>query len=43
MRYSHEFGDRGMTKDSMVSSLKVSDHKVDVVGTEVVCRTELHG
>jgi hypothetical protein len=33
MRYNHEFGDRGMTKDGMVSSLEVSDHKVDVVGT----------
>jgi hypothetical protein len=27
----------------MVSSLKVSDHKIDVVGTEVVCRAKLHG
>jgi hypothetical protein len=42
MRYDHEFGDRGMTKDSMVSTLEVSDHKVDVVGTKVVCRAKLH-
>jgi hypothetical protein len=26
----------------MVSTLKVSDHKVDVVGTELVCRAKLH-
>jgi hypothetical protein len=26
----------------MVSTLEVSDHKVDVVGTEVVCRAKLH-
>jgi hypothetical protein len=42
MRYVHEFGDHGTTKDSMVSTLEVSDHKVDVVGTEVVCRAKLH-
>jgi hypothetical protein len=42
MRYGHEFGDRGSTKDSMVGALEVSDHKVDVVGTEVVCRAKLH-
>jgi hypothetical protein len=42
MRYGHEFGDRGMTEDSMVSTLEVSDHKVDVVGTEVVYRAKLH-
>jgi hypothetical protein len=43
MRYGHEFGDRGATKDSMVGALKVSDHKVDVVSMEVVCRAKLHG
>jgi hypothetical protein len=43
MRYSHEFGDHKTTKDSMVSSLEVSDHKVDVVGMEVVCCAELYG
>jgi hypothetical protein len=32
MRYRHEFGDHGMTKDSMVSFLEVSDHKIDIVG-----------
>jgi hypothetical protein len=42
MRYDHEFGDRETTKDSMVSTLEVSDHKVDIVGTEVVCRAKLH-
>jgi hypothetical protein len=42
MRYGHEFGDGGMTKDSMVSTLEISDHKVDIVGTEVVCRAKLH-
>jgi hypothetical protein len=42
MRYNHEFGDHGATKDSMVSSLKVSDHRVDVVGMKVVCRAKLH-
>jgi hypothetical protein len=42
MRYGHEFGDRRTTKDSMVGTLEVSDHKVDVVGTEVVCRAKLH-
>jgi hypothetical protein len=42
MRYGHEFGDGRMTKDSMVGTLEVSDHKVDVVGTEVVCRAKLH-
>jgi hypothetical protein len=42
MRYDHEFGDRGAIKDSMVGTLKVSDHKVDVVGTEMVCRAKLH-
>jgi hypothetical protein len=26
----------------MVGTLEVSDHKVDVVGTEVVCRAKLH-
>jgi hypothetical protein len=26
----------------MVGALEVSDHKVDVVGTEVVCRAKLH-
>jgi hypothetical protein len=42
MRYDHEFGDGKMTKDSMVSTLEVSDNEVDVVGTEVVCRAKLH-
>jgi hypothetical protein len=42
MRYDHEFGDRGATKDSMVGAVEVSDHKVDVVGTEVICRAKLH-
>jgi hypothetical protein len=42
MRYGHEFGDRGVTKDSMVGTLEVSDHKVDIVGTEVVRRAKLH-
>jgi hypothetical protein len=28
MRYGHEFGDRGMTKDSMVGTLEVSDTKL---------------
>jgi hypothetical protein len=42
MRYIHEFGDRGVTKDSMVGTLEVSDHKVDVVSTKVVCRAKLH-
>jgi hypothetical protein len=32
----------GATKDSMVGTLEVSDHEVDVVGTEVVCRAKLH-
>jgi hypothetical protein len=26
----------------MVGALEVSDHEVDVVGTEVVCRAKLH-
>jgi hypothetical protein len=26
----------------MVGALEVSDYKVDVVGTEVVCRAKLH-
>jgi hypothetical protein len=26
----------------MVGALEVSDHKVDVVGTEVVCHAKLH-
>jgi hypothetical protein len=26
----------------MVGALEVSDHKVDVVGTEMVCRAKLH-
>jgi hypothetical protein len=26
----------------MVGTLEVSGHKVDVVGTEVVCRVKLH-
>jgi hypothetical protein len=26
----------------MVGAIEVSDHKVDVVGMEVVCRTKLH-
>jgi hypothetical protein len=26
----------------MVSTLEVSDHKVNVVGTEVVCRVKQH-
>jgi hypothetical protein len=26
----------------MVGTLEVSDHKVDVVGTEVVCHAKLH-
>jgi hypothetical protein len=26
----------------MIGTLEVSDHKVDVVGTEVVCRAKLH-
>jgi hypothetical protein len=26
----------------MVGTLEVSDHKVDVVGMEVVCRAKLH-
>jgi hypothetical protein len=43
IRYDHEFGDRGATKDSMVVALKVSDHKVDVVGTEVVCLPNYKG
>jgi hypothetical protein len=34
MRYNHEFGDCGITKDSMVGTLEVSDHKVDVVDTK---------
>jgi hypothetical protein len=42
MRYDHEFGDRGTTKYSMVGILEVSDHKVDIVSTEVVCRAKLH-
>jgi hypothetical protein len=42
MGYDHEFGDRGATKDRMVGTLEVSDHKVDVVGMEVVCRAKLH-
>jgi hypothetical protein len=42
MRYVHEFGDRGATKDSMVGTLEVSDHEVDVVSTEVVYRAKLH-
>jgi hypothetical protein len=42
MRYGHEFGDHGATKDSMVGALEVSDHEVDVVGTEVICRAKLH-
>jgi hypothetical protein len=43
MRYGHEFGDRGTTKDSLVSILEISNYKVDVVSTEVVCRAKLHG
>jgi hypothetical protein len=42
MRYDHKFGDRGVTKDSMVGAFEVSDHKVDVVSTEVICRAKLH-
>jgi hypothetical protein len=42
MRYGHEFGDRRATKDSMVGALEVSDHKVDIVGTKVVCCAKLH-
>jgi hypothetical protein len=26
----------------MVGTLEVSDHKVDVIGTKVVCRAKLH-
>jgi hypothetical protein len=26
----------------MVGTLEVSNHKVDIVGTEVVCRVKLH-
>jgi hypothetical protein len=42
MRYDHEFSDRGAAKDSMVGAFEVSDHKVDAVGTEVICRAKLH-
>jgi hypothetical protein len=42
MRYDHEFSDRGATKDSVVGALEVSDHEVDVVGTEVVYHAKLH-
>jgi hypothetical protein len=42
MRYDHKFGDHETTKDSMVSTLQVSDHKVDVVDMEVACHAKLH-
>jgi predicted GTPase len=42
MRYGHELGDRGVTKDSMVGAFEVSKHKVNVVDTKVICRAKLH-
>ena len=42
MRYVHELGERWLTQDSMVGTIEVSDHEVDVVGVEVVWGPELH-
>jgi hypothetical protein len=42
VRYSHELGERWSTKDGVVSTLKIRDHKVNVVGAEVVWIAKLH-
>jgi hypothetical protein len=42
VRHSLELGERWLTKDGVVSTLKVRDHKVDVVGAEVVWIAKLH-
>jgi hypothetical protein len=42
VRHSHEPGERWSTKDGVVSTLKVRDHKVDVVGAKAVQIAKLH-
>jgi hypothetical protein len=42
VRHSHEFGEHWSTKDGVVSTLKVLNHEVDIVGVEVVWIAELH-
>jgi hypothetical protein len=40
--YDHELGERWSTKDGVVGTLEVCDHKVNVVGAEVVWIAKLH-
>jgi hypothetical protein len=40
--HDHELSKRWSTKDGMVSTLEIRDHKVDVVGAEVVGSAELY-
>jgi hypothetical protein len=40
--YKHELGECWSTKDGVVSTLEVCDHKVNIVVTEVVWIAELH-
>jgi hypothetical protein len=42
VRHSHELGKRWSTKDVVVSTLEIYDHKVDVVGAKVVGSAELY-
>jgi hypothetical protein len=40
--YNHELGERWSTKDGVVSTIKVHDHEVNVVGTKMVWVVKLH-
>jgi hypothetical protein len=42
VRHNHELGERWSTKDGVISTLKVYDHEIDIVGMEVVWIAELH-
>jgi hypothetical protein len=42
VRYSHELGECWSTKNGVVSTLEVRDHKVNIVGTGVVWIAKLH-
>jgi hypothetical protein len=42
VRYSHELGERWSIKNGVVSTLKVCDHEVDVVGAKVAWSAELY-
>jgi hypothetical protein len=42
VRHNHELSESWSTKDGVVSTLKVHDHKVNIVDVKVVWIAELH-